>query len=171
MRSEKTSIVDEIRGQVERSSFVIVTDYKGLKVEQFAELRRQLRAVKAEIHVVKNRLFRHISKEHDWQQLESVLKGPSALVTGDDVTQAAKVISKFTKEITLPVVKAGMLGNSFLSATAVAELAALPSRDVLYGMLVGTLAAPMMQLAGVFRQKVASVVYVLKAIEDKKSAQ
>ena len=171
MRPEKTSIVGEIRAQVNKSNFVLLTEYHGLKVEQLAELRRQLRGVGAEFHVVKNRLFKHVVVEKGWKPLEEFLTGPSAMVVGGDVTGAAKVLKKFCAEHNkLPTVKAGMFENSFLTVASVDELAALPSRETLYAMVVGTIAAPMTRLAGVLRQKVASVVYVLKAIESKKSA-
>lgn len=170
MRPEKLSILAEIRGQVENSGFVILADYKGLKVEQFTELRRQLHATSSEIHVVKNRLLRLVAREHGWNQLDSSLQGPSAMVIGSDVTQAAKVLARFSRETNLLTVKAGVMEGRYLTAAAVAELAILPSREELLASLVGTLAAPMTRLVGVMRQKVASVVYVLKAIEAKKSA-
>ena len=170
MRPEKISIVSEIRGQVEHSGFIILADYKGLKVEQFTELRRQLHASKSEIHVVKNRLFRLVAHERGWTQLDQVLQGPSAMVVGSDVTQAAKILAKFRKETNLLSVKAGVMEGQYISAAVVAELAMLPSREELLASLVGTLAAPMSRLVGVMRQKVASVVYVLKAIEAKKGA-
>lgn len=170
MRPEKLSIVAEIRGQVEHSGFVILADYKGLKVEQFTELRRQLHATRAEIHVVKNRLFRLVARERGWSQLDPALQGPSAMVVGTDVTQAAKVLAKFSRETNLLSVKAGVMEGRYLSSAAVAELATLPSREELLASLVGTLAAPMTRLVGAMRQKVASVVYVLKAIEAKKGA-
>lgn len=171
MRMEKQSIVGEIRSQVNASPFVLLTAYHGLKVEQLSELRRQLRAVGAEFHVVKNRLFRHVAVEHGWKKLEDVLQGPSAMIVGQkDVTEAAKILMKFKADNKLPEVKAGMLGDQFLTPAAVAELAELPSREVLLGTVVGTLAAPLTRLVGVMSQKLASLVYVLRAIEDKKRA-
>ena len=170
MRPEKVSIVSEIRSQVQDASFVLLANYQGLKVEQLAELRRQLRGCGAELHVVKNRLFRHVAAERGWQKLDGVLEGPTAMVVGKDVTGATKILAKFTADNKLPVMKAGILENVYLDKAAIAELAQLPSREELYGKLVGTLAAPMMRLTGAMKQKLSSIVYVLKAIEEKKRA-
>ena len=153
------------------SSFVLLTDYQGMKVEQFTELRRQLRGVGAELHVVKNRYFRQVTAERGWQGLEQNLTGFTAVVTGRrDVTETAKVLIRFKTEAKVPAIKAGMLGATYLTAASIAELAELPAKEVLQAQVVGTLAAPMSRLVGVMTQKLASLVYVLRAIEDKKRA-
>jgi large subunit ribosomal protein L10 len=171
MRIEKQAIVNEMRGQLNASPFLLLTDYKGMKVEQFTELRRQLRGVGAELHVVKNRYFRQVTSERGWKRLEENLEGFTAVVFGkNDVTETAKVLVKFKADVKVPSIKAGMLGATYLTAEAVAELAELPSKEVLQGMLVGTLAAPMSRLVGVMTQKLSSLVYVLRAIEEKKRA-
>jgi large subunit ribosomal protein L10 len=85
-----------------------------------------------------------------------------------DVALAAKVLRDFIKEKEKPVVKIGALQGAILSAVDVRSLADLPSREQLYGMLVGTLAAPMQRLVGTLNQKLASVVYVLKAYQEQK---
>ncbi len=169
MRPEKTAIVDELKKKVDGSTFVIVADYKGLNVSKTAELRRRLRGVKAQYQVLQNRLFQRAAKDAKLGGLEKTLDGPSAMVFGSgDVVQAAKVLKDFIRENDLPVIKAGALEGALLSAQDIEHLAGLPSREVLLGMLVGTVAAPLSQLVGVLQQKVASVVYVLKALQDKK---
>ena len=169
MRPEKKSIVDELRGKVSDASFVILADYRGLSVAKTEELRRKLYGVSAQMQVIQNRLFRLVAKELSFKGFDEAIKGPSAMVYGKgDVVQAAKVLRDFIKEYELPVIKIGSLEGSALSAADVAQLAALPSKHELYARLVGTLAAPMTQLVGVLQQKVASIVYVLKAVEEKK---
>jgi large subunit ribosomal protein L10 len=170
MRPEKQSILGELTSQVNSSSFLFVTEYRGMKVEQFSELRRKLGKIGARIQVVKNRFLRLITKEKGWQDLDTSLKGQSAIVTGTDVVQAAKLIKEFCEANKLPVVKAGVMGNVVLTSSQIDALADLPPREVLLGQLVGTVAAPLTRLVGVLKQKVSSIVYVLKAIEDKKNA-
>ena len=170
MRLEKKSIFDEIGARVNGSSFVIVADYRGLKVEQFSDLRRQLNKTGARMQVVKNRLLRLITKDKGWSGLETSLKGQSAIVTGVDVVQAAKTLKRFTTAHGLPAVKAGVMGGTVLTAAQLDALAELPPREVLLAQVVGTIAAPLSRLVGVMKQKVSTIVYVLKAIEDKKNA-
>jgi large subunit ribosomal protein L10 len=133
-------------------------------------LRRQLKKTGARVQVVKNRLLQLISKEKGWEALGPQLKGQSAIVTGADVVQAAKTLKKFSGVNGMPTVKVGVMGNLVLTAAQVDALAELPPREVLLGQVVGTIAAPLSRLVGVMKQKVSTIVYVLKAIEDKKNA-
>ena len=170
MRPEKQSIYEEITARINGSSFVLVAEYRGMKVDQFSELRRQLRKSGARMQVVKNRFLRLIMRDKGWSGLDPSLKGQSAIVTGTDVVQAAKVIKLFSRTGGLPVMKSGVMGNLILTSEQVVALAELPSREVLLGQVVGTVAAPLSRLVGVLKQKVTTIVQVVKAIEDKKSA-
>ena len=168
MRPEKTAIVGEISTRVNGSSFLLLAEYRGLKVDQFSDLRRQLGKAGARVQVVKNRLLRLITNEKGWKQLDGQLKGQSAIITGPDVVEAAKVLKRFSSANGIPAVKAGMMGNMYLTPAQVDALAELPPREVLLGQFVGTVAAPLSRLVGVMKQKVSTLVYVLKAVEAKK---
>ena len=170
MRPEKQAIFEEINSRINESSFIIVAEYRGLKVEQFSDLRRQLRKTGARMQVVKNRFLRLMTREKGWSGLEPSLKGQSAIVTGTDVVQAAKTIKKFNSANGLPVVKAGVMGDLILTSAQIDALAELPPREVLLAQVVGTVAAPLSRLVGVLKQKVSTIVLVVKAIEDKKNA-
>ena len=151
------------------AQFLIVTDYKGLDVAGMSQLRSKLRGVQAEFHVVQNSLVRLVAKDLGQAGLEPGLTGPSAMISGSgEVALAAKVLRDFIKEKEKPTVKIGALQGAILSAQDVGAIADLPSREQLYGMLVGTLAAPMQRLVGTLNQKLASVVYVLKAYQEQK---
>ncbi|TAN38927.1 MAG: 50S ribosomal protein L10 [Verrucomicrobia bacterium] len=169
MRLEKQSIVNELRGKMQDATFLILTDYKGLNVAAMNELRGKLRDAQAEFHVVQNSLVRLVAKDLGQAGLEPGLTGPSAMISGrGDVARAAKVLRDFIKDKEKPTIKIGALQGAILSAQDVAMLADLPSREQLYGQLVGTLAAPMQRLVGALNQKLASVVYVLKAYQEQK---
>lgn len=169
IRPEKTSIVEEITRGVDASNYVFVVSFGGLTVAKCTELRLKLRACDASFTVVKNRLFERVASERGWTQLQDGLSGANGIVTGTgEVTEAAKAIKDFFADAETSPIQGGVLEDEYLSAADVQALANLPSREALYGQLVGTLAAPMTQLVGVCNQKVASIVYVLKAIVDKK---
>lgn len=166
MRPEKESIANEIKERVEGAVFVILADYRGLTVAQTDELRNRLHGASANVQVVKNRILRLAD-----DRLTEGLKGPSAMVYGKgDVVQAAKILRDFIRENKLPVIKIGSLEGTILSAGDLDILASLPSKEGLHAMVVGTLAAPMSQLVGVMNQKVASLLYVLNAVQEKKAA-
>jgi large subunit ribosomal protein L10 len=169
MRPEKKSMLDEIRGRRDKSSVVMLVNYTGLNVERSAALRAKLRVVKAEMHVVKNRLFAIAAEERGWKKIKEHLDGPIAMVTGDDELAVAKVLKDFSAEDKRPGIIAGVLRDEFLSADDIKVLANLPSREVMLAVFVGTVAAPMSRLVGALNGKLSSILNVLNAIERKKS--
>ncbi len=169
MRIEKQAIVDEIRGRLEKSPYVIVADYTGMQVAQFGNLRRQLAQHGAGMMVVKNTLFRRASSGLPLAPAAENLTGPVAVVAGGDGMECARELKKFSQANQKPAVRCGFFEGRLFSADEFEALVNLPPRQVLYGMLAGTLAAPMSRLAGAMRQKVASILYVLKAVQEKKN--
>lgn len=170
MRLEKKSIGNDIRGWLENAAYVILTDYRGMKVRQSDALRKQLAHVKAQIHVVPNRLCRRVVSELNWGAADEAFRGPTALVSGSgDVVEAAKLLKEFKEEHRLPTIKLGRFEGRCFTPAEMEVLVNLPAKPVLYSQLVGTIAAPMSQLVGVMKQKISSLVYVLKAVQDKKS--
>lgn len=170
MRAEKISIVGEIAGQVSGAAYAIFTDFTKMDMGKTTGLRKALRECGATFQVVPNRLFRVAVKETGMSDAAAGLKGPTAVVFGaGDVTEAAKALKAFaaTNE-KLPVVKSGWMEGRALTAAEVEQLASMPSKKVMQGMLVGTLAAPMTNLAGVLHAKLSSLVYVLNAAKEKK---
>jgi len=169
MRPEKVMIVEELRGKLKNALYVILADYRGMSVARTETLRRQLRGVGAEAQVVPNRLFKIAGQDLVPSGFEEGLKGPSMMVYGKgDVSQAAKVLRTFIKENEMPVIKLGALQGALLTGADVNAMALLPPREALLAQLVGTLAAPMSRLVGVLQAKTASILYVLKAIQEKK---
>lgn len=172
MRPEKLAIIKEICGNLNNAEFAILTDCCGLKSEQIKDLRAKLRGASAGLTVVPNALFGVAAKEAGWDGLSEYLMGPTAIICGSgDITQVAKVLKAYTKAsvVKLPVIKGGYLSGQVLMPSQVEMLADIPSRDILLGRMVGTVAAPLSRLVGVMHQKVASLLYVLKAVADKKA--
>lgn len=170
MRAEKISMLQEVRSKLSGSTFFILTNYQGLSVTKSDDLRKRLRDAKAGFQVVPNKQFGKAAVECGLPTITpEALSGPSALVYGDgDVVAVAKILQEFIKQNEKPSVKVGALQGQLLSPADVENLAALPSREVLLGQVVGTIAAPMSQLVGVLQQKVASLLYVLQAYAEKK---
>jgi large subunit ribosomal protein L10 len=171
MRPEKKAILDEVQGALEKSTFVVLTEFRGLKVDQMTLLRTQLRRAGARMLVVKNRYLSLVAGRTGRGDLASLTGGPTAMITGEaDITRVAKLLKAFTVENnSLPVVRGGMLGTRLLSAEDLAAMADIPPREVLLARFVGAVAAPLSQLVGVMNQKMLSLLYVMKAIEKKKS--
>jgi len=172
MRPEKQSMIDEIRRRLEEAEFVLLADYRGLSAEQMNALRSELRDLGAPISVVKNSYLRQGAAAARWLDMTALLDGPTAMICGRaDVTEVVKRVRSFARTNALPVLKGGCVSGELLDSADVGRLADIPPRDVLLGKFVGTLAAPMSRMAGVLRQKLLSLVYVLKAVEEKKGGE
>jgi large subunit ribosomal protein L10 len=171
MRPEKQSILREIEGELKGAKYVILTDYRGLKSEQMTALRAQVRSNNANMKVVKNTLLGSASRQTGVADFGKSLTGPTAMITGQgDITAMAKILKAFIDENKLPVVKGGVFAGKAITPADVDEMAALPPIEILMGMMVGTVAAPMQRLVGAMNQKLSSLLYVLKAIEEKKTS-
>lgn len=168
MRVEKQSISNEYLARLNASPFFIVVDYRGLKVAPMTELRKRLNKAGAELHVVKNSIFRLAVKEAGVADLGSTLSGQLAVVTGQrDVSAAAKVVKSFSAEFDKPKIKFGYLNNQRLETAEIVALADLPSLEVLRGKLLGLFQAPASKLVSVLNAPGAQLARVLKARVDK----
>lgn len=173
MKPEKQLIVDDLRKQVAASPYVLLTEYKGLTVAQFTELRKKLQAASAECHVVKNTILRRALEAAGLPSGNGTLTGMTAIVVGrekSDISAAAKVLKAFSKETDKPKLKLGMMGRSLLRGEDVAALADLPSLNELRAQLVGLLQTPATRVAVVLGAPASQIARVLKAHADKAEA-
>ncbi|MFH1067342.1 MAG: 50S ribosomal protein L10 [bacterium] len=163
MREEKKIILENMLGWLRQSPFVIVTDYKGLKVEEFAELRKRLAQVGAEAHVIKNTFLRRALNEEKLPEMTGDLKGQTAVVYGkSEVSAAAKVIKNFAAEFQKPQIRAALVDKTLLGKDAVLTLASLPSREVLLAQLLGLLQAPASKLARLVQTPASQLARVIQ---------
>jgi len=168
MRPEKNLVINEIKARVDKTPYVLLTDYTGMQVPQFNELRNRLSGAKAELRVVKNTLLRRALKDSNLPDLESFLHGQSAVIMGDsDVSAAAKVLKNFTAEFKKPQLKVGILDKAVLDVAQITALADLPSKDVLQAKLLGLLMAPASTLVRLINTPASQIAQVLKAHSDK----
>jgi large subunit ribosomal protein L10 len=173
MRPEKKLIAEELSKQVGGSPFVLMTDYTGMTVIQFADLRKKLRGAHAECHVVKNTMLRHAAKTAGLGGFDGALSGMTAIVIGtkqSDISATAKILKQFTKEFQKPKVKLGVMGKQLLKAEDVAAVADLPSLDALRSQLIGLLQTPATRMAVVLGAPASQIARVIKAYADKQGA-
>lgn len=163
MRVEKQYISSEYTTRLNASPYFIVVDYRGLKVGPITELRKRLHKAGAEMHVVKNSLFRLAVKESG-VDLGATLTGQLAVVTGQrDVSSAAKVVKTFSAEFDKPKIRFGYLKNQRLESADIVALADLPSIEVLRSKLLGVLMGPATKLATVINTPASMLARVLAA--------
>ncbi len=164
MRPEKQYLTKEYLTRLNASPFFIVVDYRRLNVGHLTELRKRLAKANAEIHVVKNSLFRLAAKEAGIGELDGALTGQVAVVTGQrDISAAAKVVKTFGTELDRLKVYFGYLNNKRLEQPEIMTLADLPAMDVLRGQLLGVFSAPASKLVRLLNTPAAQMARVLGA--------
>jgi large subunit ribosomal protein L10 len=168
MRAEKKIITQEYLARLKASPFFIVVDYRGLSVTQFTVLRQRLAQAGAEVHVVKNSIFRAAASEAGVGDLAGSLEGQLAVVTGQrDISAAAKVIKTYQTEFDRPKLRFGYLDNQRLELQDLVTLADLPPLDVLRATLLGTLQAPAQELVRLLHTPATQLAQVLRAWNEK----
>ena len=167
MRAEKQIISKEYVARLNASPYFIVAEYKGLKVAALTELRKRLAKANAEIHVVKNSIFRVAAKDAGLGDIGGSLAGQLAVVTGaKDISAAAKVLKTFAAEFEKPKVKFGYLNNERIEPDAIKVLADLPPLENLRSQLLGLINMPATQLVQMINTPATQLALVIKAKAD-----
>jgi large subunit ribosomal protein L10 len=169
-RDQKAAVIDEVAGQIEGSEAIFAVDYRGISVPQAAELRTRLRDADASFRVVKNTLTLRAADKAGAEGLKELLEGPTAMtfVRGDAAT-AAKALRDFKRATQLLEFKGGWMNGAALSPEEVDAIAQLPSRDVLYGRLVGMVASPLTGLASAMGGLIGGLARQLQQIAEQKT--
>ena len=164
MRPEKASIVSELSEALKRSPFVLVTDYRGMKVADFSELRNRLAPAGAEVHVVKNSFLKLAMTDSGFPEVADQFAGQTAVVTGEaDVAPVAKIFKTFATEFKLAALKVGFVDRAVLSTAELETLAELPTREILQAQLLGLLLSPATRLVRLFNEPAAALARLLSA--------
>lgn len=170
-REQKAAAVAEIADQIKESDAVFAVDYRGITVAGVAELRGRLREADATFRVVKNTLTERAADAADAPVLKDHLEGPTALTfVRGDAAAAAKAIADFQRASggeLLPF-KGGLLNGAALDAEQITAISRLPSREVLYGQLVGMVAAPITGLARGLNGLLSGLAVALGGVLEKK---
>ena len=168
MRPEKANIVSDLAARLNRSPFVLVTDYQRMKVDQFGDLRSRLAPAGAEVRVVKNSFLKRAMSDSGLPDVADKLSGQTAIVMGDkDVAPVAKILKMFAAEFKVAALKIGVIDKSILSAQEIEALADLPSREVLLAQLLGLLMSPATKLVRLLNEPGASLARLLNAKAQK----
>ena len=145
---EKEQIVAGIAEQFKTAVSGVFVDYCGLTVEEDTQLRNKFREAGVEYKVIKNTLTRFAAKEVGFDELDPILNGPTSLALSmTDEVAPAKVIAEFAKDNEQLEIKAGFLDGKVLALDEVKTLAATPNRETLIAKMLGSLNAPISNLA------------------------
>jgi large subunit ribosomal protein L10 len=166
-RDQKAAVIEEVAGQIQEADAVFAVDYRGISVPQAAELRTRLRDADASFRVVKNTLTERAADQAGADALKELLEGPTAMTfVRGDAAAAAKALRDFRRATHLLEFKGGWMNGEALSAEEIDSIAQLPSREVLYGRLVGMVASPLTGLASALGGLIGGLARQLQAMAD-----
>ncbi len=171
-RPDKVASVAEVKEKLEGSVGAVLTDYRGLKVHELAELRSNLRKSGVEYKVYKNTLTKIAIKDIGLDGLSEFLEGPTAIAfSADDPVVAARLLNDFSKDHENLKLKAGIVEGEILDATGIKAVASLPSREELLAKLVGMLQSPISNFVYMLNGPISSLAAVLGRIKESKPSQ
>lgn len=170
-KEQKKDIVASLRDKISRSKSVVFANFDKLSVKENEELRNNLKAENGEYYVAKKTLLDLAFGEAKIDGLDiKKMDGRVAAVFGfEDEVAPAKIVDKFKDAHEEKVgFLGGILEEKFIDREEVQALAKLPGRDELYAKIVGSINAPVSGFVNVLAGNMRGLVYVLKAIEEKK---
>ena len=169
-RSGKAAIIEAVKARADKASFAVITDFKGMTVEELTNLRVALRNAGGEYLVVKNTLARIALTDGTHDAIKDKFHDNCGVAFGfDDPVAVAKALSDFAKQSKLFELRCASLDGKALDAAQIDALAKLPSREQLLGHLLGTMNAVPTNFVSLFANVVRGLLYALKGIEEQKA--
>ena len=166
--TKKIERVAELKEQIEGSTALLLTEYRGLTVSEITELRKSLRDGGASFSVIKNTLMRRALEQTEAAELGSLFDGPSAVAfVHEDPVAAAKSVTTAAKKFPALVLKGGFVEGRLLNADEAKSLAELESREVMLSKLAGLMKGEMSRAAAVFQATQARFLSLLEAFKAK----
>lgn len=145
---QKEEEVSKLAEKFKSSNLVLLTDYRGITVEDVTTLRNTLRDTKAEYKVIKNNIIKRALDTNGENALDDVLEGPTAVITTEgEYLDPLKAIYNFAKANDFYKIKGGIIEGKVMTTEELITLAKLPSRQELLGMLAGGLLGTISKLA------------------------
>jgi large subunit ribosomal protein L10 len=170
--ARKKEAVKELQHLFTDSQVLIFTDYRGLKVSDITQLRRQLREKGVEYQVSKNTLTTLAADRAGIDQLGNLLDGPTAIAfVNDDIQGAAKVLSDFARTSRILQIRGGLMGKAILTADQVNELTRLLTREQYIAKALGSMQSPISSMVNVLSGTIRSFMNVMQARVDQLKEQ
>ncbi|MGH2902685.1 MAG: 50S ribosomal protein L10 [Solirubrobacteraceae bacterium] len=170
-RDQKATAIAEIAAKIDESEAVFAVDYRGISVPQIAELRAKLRESDATFKVVKNSLTERAADQVGAETLKELLEGPTALTfVRGDIATAAKAVADYGRATQLLPFKGGLMDGAAIDPEQIRSLSRLPSREVLYGQLVGVVASPIGGLVRSLGGLLGGLAVALGQVQQKKES-
>lgn len=170
-KQNKTDLITKLSPKLKKATSIVFVNYAGLSVGLQQRLKEQLKAIGSDMTVVKNTLIKLAGKEaglSDDVLTDEVLSGQTALIMTDgDAVAPIQVLGKFVKENQVPQFKVGVIEGAFQNKEALLKISTLPTKEVLYSQVVGSIMSPMYGLVGTLNGNMQKLLYILKGVSTR----
>ncbi|HMS22904.1 MAG TPA: 50S ribosomal protein L10 [Candidatus Levybacteria bacterium] len=166
-----TKLLDEAKDKVSRANAMYFVEYTGLTHKQLEEARKELSQNNAEMAVVKNTLMNIALAEKNIEVKDRLNGQKATLFSYGDPINTAKILTKFVKKYGLPKINFGIFEGNIIEDSSIVKIAALPSKEILVGKLLGLLNSPISGLVYALNGNIQKLALVLKEIEKKKGTE
>ena len=166
----KHAKIEAMKENFAKAKVAVVTEYRGLTVEEITNLRRSLQKENSDYMVTKNTLAKVASKGTQFEVLDDVLKGPVAIAFGfHDEVAPAKILTKFVKDVKKGEIIAAALDGKLLDAKETQVLASLPSKEELYAKMLGSINSPASGIVGALNAVMSGMARAMEQIAKQKA--
>lgn len=170
-KAYKSNKIEEIKSKLNSAKVAVITDYRGLSVDQITKLRRELQKADGDYMVTKNTLAKIAVKGTEFEVLTEALTGPVALAFGyKDQVSPAKIMSEFIKKAKKGEILGAALDGKLFSAEDAKALANMPSREELYAKMLGCINSPASGIANSTNAVLTSLVRAMDAVREQKAS-
>ena len=167
----KSEKIDEIKSKIEKAQVAVITEYKGLSVEEITKLRRSLQKDGGDYMVTKNTLTKIAVKGTPFEVIADKMTGPVALAFGfEDPVAPAKAVANFIKETKKCEILGAVLDGKLLSVEETKDLAQLPSKEELFAKMLGSINSPASGIVGCVNGVMSALTRAMAAVRDQKAA-
>jgi large subunit ribosomal protein L10 len=166
---QKQAVVAEISAELAKAQTVVLAEYRSLQVGEMTELRKKARTSGVYLRVLKNTLARRAIADTPFKGLVEKMVGPLAYGISSDPVAAAKVLHEYARSNEKFVIRAGAMPDVVMSPREVGDLARMPGRQELLGMLVATMQAPVAKLVRTLNEVPGKFVRTVAAVHDQKA--
>lgn len=163
-REKKEQLVATYTDLLQNTEGVVITEYRGMKMNAFHDIRKSMRDVNASYLVTKNRLLKIALANVGLPVPDDLIQGPVAVgFSSGDLPGMVKALLDQRKTKDLLILKGAIIGQSVLDESELKAISELPTLDELRAQLLGMLVQPAQGLLGVLQAPAQGVVGVLDA--------
>jgi len=171
LKQQKIDLVTKLTPKLKSSTSIVFVNFAGLSVTLQQKLKKELKKVGSDMTVIKNTLIKRSGKEAGITEdvlTDEVLSGQTALIlTEGDSVAPIQVIGKFSKENNVPQFKVGIVDGNFTDKEGLIKISTLPTKDVLFGQVVGSLMSPSYGLVSVLQGNLQKLIFILKEVSTR----